>query len=173
MTPILLFDGECAVCRGIGRWVERAASRAAGPPSIDARPIGQDPAALRRLNPQLDIWAAYASPHVLMPDGSMKLGGAAVAEVFRRLPETKWFAGIFDIHLLGTQPFQAMLNFAYAVLADIRPLLGCESCGRPRLWVRPLAWIVNQAKALLGHAPDAKSARHFTALRKAAPGVRL
>jgi hypothetical protein len=52
------------------------------------RPIGDDPEALLSLNPDLDIWGAYATIHLLMPDGSMKLGGEAVAEVLRNLPTT-------------------------------------------------------------------------------------
>ena len=58
------------------------------------------------LNPDLDIWDAYATIHVLMPDGSMKLGGEAVAEVLRDLRNTKWFAWIFAVSMFGFRPFQ-------------------------------------------------------------------
>ena len=95
------------------------------------RPIGQDPEELRALNPDLNIWDAYATIHLLMPDGSMKLGGEAVAEVLRNLPSTRWFSWTFGINVFGTRPFQAMLNVAYAILADVRPVFGCESCGTP------------------------------------------
>ena len=84
--PILLFDDECAVCRHIARWVQKLARTKSGETSIIERPIGNDPELLRSLNPDLDIWDAYATIHVLMPDGSMKLGGEAVAEVLRNLP---------------------------------------------------------------------------------------
>jgi hypothetical protein len=40
-----------------------------------------------------------------MPDGAMKLGGEAIAEVLRRLPNTEWFAGIFALRLSGHRPF--------------------------------------------------------------------
>jgi hypothetical protein len=50
------------------------------------------------LHPDLDIWDAYETIHVMMPDGSMKLGGEAVAEVLRNLPNTKWFAASFRFH---------------------------------------------------------------------------
>ena len=169
MTPILLFDGECEVCRRIAQWVEHSAQRQPGPPAITVRPIGQDPAALRALNPNLDIWEAYAAPHVLMPDGTMPRAGDAVAEVFRCLPNTRWFAGIFAIHVFGARPFQIMLNAAYRVLADIRPLLGCESCGGPSPWVRPLLWIVNQAKYLAGRTHKAASGPHTSSVRKFSP----
>ena len=90
--PILLFNDECAVCRHIGHWVQRSAQSKSGETSLIVQPIGDDPERLRLLNPDLDIWDAYETIHVLMPDGSMKLGGEAVAEVLRRLPNTKWFA---------------------------------------------------------------------------------
>jgi predicted DCC family thiol-disulfide oxidoreductase YuxK len=165
MTPILLFDGDCHVCRIIAHWIERSAKQPSGPPSIIVQAIGQDPAVLHALNPTLDIWAAYADPHVLMPDGSMLRAGYAVAEVFRLLPNTRWFAGIFAIRLFGKRPFQTVLNAGYVVLADIRPLLGCDSCGRPSPWVRPLIWLANQIKALTGRPPKT-AVRHFTHVKK-------
>src|SRR5271170_4725352 len=139
---LLLFDGECGVCRRIARWVQDS-----GETSIIERPIGDDPEALRLLNPDLDIWDAYATIHLLMPDGSMKLGGEAVAEVLRNLPDTEWFTWTFAISVFGVRPFQAILNLAYTILADVRPLFGCESCGTPNLWVKSIRWMIKQAKA--------------------------
>jgi predicted DCC family thiol-disulfide oxidoreductase YuxK len=140
--PILLFNDECSVCRHIAGWVQRSAQTKTGEVSIIALPIGDDPQRLRALNPGLDIWDAYATVHVLMPDASMKTGGEAVAEVLRNLPNTHWFAWIFAVSVFGFRPFQALLNLAYVVLADMRPTLGCESCGEPSPLLRPLHWIV-------------------------------
>ena len=72
-----------------------------------------------------------------MPDGTMKLGGEAVAEVLRRVPVARWATPCLDFHVFGARPFQAMLDLAYRALDDVRPILGCESCGRPKPWVRP------------------------------------
>jgi hypothetical protein len=77
-SPTLLFNDECKVCRRIARWVRTSAQTKSGDARIAERPIGDDPEALRSLNPDLDIWKAYATIHLLMPDGSMKLGGEAV-----------------------------------------------------------------------------------------------
>ena len=162
--PILLFDDECAVCRHIAHRVQRLAQTKSGGTTIIERPIGNDPELLRSLNPDLDIWDAYATIHVVMPDGSMKLGGEAVAEVLRSLPATEWFTGTFAISVFGFRPFQAVLNFAYAILADIRPLLGCESCGTPRFWVRPIHWMIKWTKAIFGDHSKPTPAPHFTAL---------
>jgi hypothetical protein len=160
--PILLFNDECGVCRRIARWVERSAQIKSGEVTIIEKPIGDDPDALRLLNPDLDIWEAYATIHLLMPDGSMKRGGEAVAEVLRRLSNTKWLARSFSVSVFGVRPFQSMLNLAYTILAGVRPLLGCESCGAPSLWMRPIRWVVRSAKALVGKGSHHGPILHFT-----------
>jgi predicted DCC family thiol-disulfide oxidoreductase YuxK len=157
--PILLFNDECGVCRRIAGWV-----RNSGETSIVERPIGDDPEALRSLNPGLDIWDAYATIHLLMPDGSMKLGGEAVAEVLRSVPHTRWFTSIFATSVFGFRPFQALLNLAYTLLADVRPLFGCESCGPPSTFVRPVRWMIQWAKAALAAGREPDPIAHFTPL---------
>jgi predicted DCC family thiol-disulfide oxidoreductase YuxK len=161
-NPLLLFDGECGVCRHIAHWVRELARRKSGETTIDEQPIGDDPEALRLLHPDLDIWDAYATIHVLMPDGSMKLGGEAVAEVLRNLPGTKWLARSFAIRIFGFRPFQMALNVAYAILADIRPLFGCESCGTGSLWMKPLLWIAKWVKTTVGDQHHPRPAPNFT-----------
>jgi predicted DCC family thiol-disulfide oxidoreductase YuxK len=158
--PILLFNDECAVCLRIGHWVRKSAQSKPGESTIIVRPIGDDPEALRSLHPDLDIWDAYETIHVLMPDGSMKLGGEAVAEVLRNLPNTKWFAFGFSVRIFGFRPFQMVLNVAYAILSDVRPLFGCESCGTTSLWVRSIGRIVKWTNAMFGKNPHPSP--HFT-----------
>jgi len=162
--PILLFNDECGVCRRIAHWVQKSAQSTSGETSIIERPIGSDPEALRALNPDLDIWDAYATIHVLMPDGSMKLGGEAVAEVLRNLPNTKWFTWSFAVSMFGFRPFQMILNVAYAILADVRPLFGCESCGTPPFWVKPIWWTIKRVKAIFGISIHPSPTPHFTPL---------
>jgi predicted DCC family thiol-disulfide oxidoreductase YuxK len=167
-NPVLLFNDECAVCRRIGNWVKKSAVDKSGNASIVVRPIGDDPEELRLLNPELDIWDAYATIHVLMPDGSMKVGGEAVAEVLRDLRNTKWFAWTFAISIFGFRPFQMAMNVAYVILADVRPLFGCESCGKPSFWVRPIAPTIKWVKSLLGESPATSAAAHFSSLSASA-----
>jgi predicted DCC family thiol-disulfide oxidoreductase YuxK len=153
--PVLLFNDECAVCRRIATWVQKSATSKGRESRIVVQPIGDDPEALRKLDPKLDIWDAYATIHVLMPDGSMKLGGEAVAEVLRSLPNTRWFAWLFAIGLFGFRPFQLVLDLGYTILADTRPLFGCESCGTPS-WVRPFVRMKQFARSLFrkrSHSP--------------------
>lgn len=172
--PLLLYDDECGVCRYIAGWVRRSARAPTGPDAVDLQPIGEDPVALHALNPSLSIWDAYDTIHLLMPDGSMRLGGQAIATLLRLLPNTRWYAGIFTLRILGWQPFQQALDLAYAALSAIRPVFGCESCGRLRGWMRPFAWVaarvgVSAAVApAQGKAPAA--AAHFTPRK---PGTSL
>ena len=163
-TSILLFNDECGVRRSIASWVKKQAQAGSGATSIVVRPIGQDPDELLSLNQGLNIWDAYATIHLLMPDGSMKLGGEAVGEVLRHLPSTRWFAWTFAISVFGVRPFQAILNLAYAILADVRPVFGCESCGTPSPWVRPIRWIVKWVQSLFGGLHHPSPSRHFTSL---------
>ncbi len=165
--PILLFDDECGVCRRIARWVRQSAEGKTGEPSLAVRPIGNDPLELRSLDPDLDIWDAYTTIHLLMPDGSKRLGGEAVAEVLRRLPNTRWLAGSFAIRLFGFRPFQAILNAAYAILADVRPLFGCESCGVPAIWVRPISRTIKWVRGSFGPRRHPSPPPHFTPLAAA------
>jgi predicted DCC family thiol-disulfide oxidoreductase YuxK len=136
--PLLLFNDECGVCRRISRWVQKSAKSKSGESTINELPIGENPDALKVLNPGLNIWDAYATIHLLMPDGSMKLGGEAVAEVLRHIPNTRWFSWTFGVRIFGYRPFQAILDVCYAILADLRPLFGCESCGAPKFWMKPI-----------------------------------
>jgi predicted DCC family thiol-disulfide oxidoreductase YuxK len=163
VKPILLFNDQCGVCRRIARWVGRSERHMPVPPSIVVRAIGEDPEALKVLNPNLDIWDAYATIHMLMPDGSMKRGGEAVGEVLRNLRSTKWFARSFTVSLLGVRPFQIILNAAYAILADVRPLFGCESCGTRGFGVRPIALTIEWATSLFGAKRHRRA--HFTSLK--------
>ena len=163
-APILLFNDECGVCRIIAHWVKDKAKARSGVTSIVVRPIGQDPDDLRALNQGLNIWDAYATIHLVMRDGSMRLGGEAVAEVLRDLPSTKWFSWTFAISVFGIRPFQAILNLAYVILADVRPVFGCESCGTPSPWVRPIRWSVKWTASLFGASHHSGPSPHFTLL---------
>jgi predicted DCC family thiol-disulfide oxidoreductase YuxK len=170
IVPLLLYDDGCATCSRIARWVHKSANGRQGEPTIVERPVGNDPVELRRLNPGLDIWDAYAVSHVIMPDGSMKLGSEAVAEVLRRLPVTKWLTPCFDIRIIGVRPFQAILDLAYRVLDDIRPLLGCDSCGRSKPWVRPIERLMKWAKPSSRQSAKPEPVVHFRPLPVARQG---
>jgi len=170
--PILLYNGECAVCIRVAAWVRASEP---GTPVIDVRPIGDDPEAIAQLHPGLDIWDAYETVHLLMPDGSMKTGGAAVAEVLRRLPNTRWSSGLLNAHVGGIRPAAALVDLGYNVLADVRPLLGCASCGSTNAAVRSvhetLDWLGRtlraERRALV--PPFRSASRHVPRLKQKTP----
>jgi predicted DCC family thiol-disulfide oxidoreductase YuxK len=166
--PILLFNDECAVCRRIARWVRMSAESASGAPPVIVQAIGDDPRALRSMNPRLNIWDAYETIHILMPNGSMKLGGEAVAEVLRSLPNCTWFAWVFALRIFGLRPFQLALNWGYALLSEVRPLLGCESCGIPSPRVQFIASMIDNVSGKSKENGRPKPIPHFTA-RPASP----
>lgn len=146
--PILLYNANCQVCRVLSGWVKR--QDASGRDLIDERPIGGDPSALTALSPGLDIWKVYEKIHLIMPDGEVKIGGKAIAEVLKSLPATSWFAGIFDLGIGEFKPFLVLLDGAYNVLDAIRPALGCESCGGGPVawWALPIKWTADAFKAV-------------------------
>lgn len=146
--PVLLFNDQCQVCRVLSSWVKK--QDASGKDLIDERPIGDDPDALAAIHPELDIWTAYEKIHVVMPNGELKTGGAAIAEVLKRLPATRWFAGAFELELFGKKPLLAGLEVAYQILDKARPALGCESCGGGVVpwWAKPIEWGVKAYKAV-------------------------
>ncbi len=148
--PVLLYNSGCEVCQVLSSWVKAADLK--GDDLIDERPLPNDPAALARIHPGLDIWQAYEEIHVVMPDGRLLKGGAAIAEVLKRLPHTSWLSGALELELFGTKPGVAALHAAYKLLDAIRPAIGCSSCGGGPVawWAKPIQWTANAVKWLLG-----------------------
>lgn len=157
-TPLL--DDAACVCRHFVVSVRMLAVSGSGHTTIIERPTGTDAELLRTMN--LDTWDAYESIHLLMPDGSMKVGREAVAEVFRKMPHARWLAWAFAVDVYGIRPFQLVLNAGYAVLSDVRPIFGCESCSTQSSWLKPMAWTAERAKALTGGPHRVAPAVHFT-----------
>ena len=94
----------------------------------------------------------------------MRVGGEAVAEVLRCLPRTRNLASLLNVSLMGVRPFQSTLNLAYLILDDIRPLFGCESCGRPKPWVRPIQHLSSWFESVTGTVRPSPGAPHFKPL---------
>ncbi len=146
--PILLYNDQCETCQVLSAWVKKR--DLSGGDLIDERPIGHDPAVLAALDPRLDMWDVYEKIHVLMPNGDIKKGGAAIGEVLRRLPGTKWMGPLLDIEIGGTRPFEKVVDAGYTTLDALRPALGCSSCGGGpvKWWAKPVKWIADGIKAI-------------------------
>lgn len=152
--PVLLFNGQCETCKVLSSWVKQ--KDASGKDLIDERPIPSTPEELARLNPDLDIWKVYEEIHLLMPDGSVKKGGEAIAEVLKRLPGQGWYTWAFDVSVFGFKPGMLALEGAYKLLDAIRPALGCSSCGGGPVawWAKPIKWTADAVKWLMGKGKD-------------------
>jgi hypothetical protein len=159
-----LVNDECGLCRRLGRWLEVFSAVRPGKAGFVVQAIGGDPEALALLHPGLDIWDAYATVHLLMPDGSTLLGGEAVAEILREMPRTRWLARCFDLEIQGFKPFQGLLNWGYAIVSDLRPLLGCESCGSSNFWVKSISRVLTKLR-MGGRAGRLGPASHFASRR--------
>jgi predicted DCC family thiol-disulfide oxidoreductase YuxK len=77
---VLIFDGECSVCRGAVDWI-----RARSNPGGFELGSGHDEALSARF-PFLDKSACLSAAHLVLPDGKVVAGEQAAAEVFARLP---------------------------------------------------------------------------------------
>ncbi len=156
--PVLLYNSHCEVCQALSSWVK--AADLCGEDLIDERPLPDDPEELARIHPDLDIWKAYEEIHLVMPDGRLEKGGAAIAEVLKRLPNTGWYSWTFDVRLLGARPGVAVLHAAYKFLDAIRPALGCSSCGGGPVvwWARPIRWGADLVRWLRGTQPPGAGA---------------
>lgn len=159
--PILLYNDQCETCQVLSAWVKKR--DLTGGDLIDERPIGHDPAELAALDPRLDMWDVYEKIHMLMPDGEIKKGGAAIGEVLRRLPGTRWMGPLLDISIGGVRPFEKVVDVGYTTLDALRPALGCSSCGGGpvKWWAKPVKWIADGVKAvyrLFSGKPEAPKA---------------
>lgn len=117
--PVLLFDGRCAFCR---RWVARlrAWDRAGRIETLDG--------ALRQSRPDLPPISDVAmdrAMQLVLPDGRVVGGGAALREAMRFLP------GGAPLRLVLSLPgIRTGVDAGYAWVAARRHRVGCgDSCG--------------------------------------------
>ncbi|HEY5765119.1 MAG TPA: DUF393 domain-containing protein [Candidatus Deferrimicrobiaceae bacterium] len=83
---ILIYDGECSVCRRAVEWIR---SRAL-PESLEFLSLHSEE--LTRRFPSLDPAECRRAAHLVLPGGSVLAGERAAPEVFDRLPGYRWAA---------------------------------------------------------------------------------
>ncbi|MGA6993810.1 MAG: DUF393 domain-containing protein [Candidatus Deferrimicrobiaceae bacterium] len=84
--PVLIYDGECPVCRGAVDWI-RARS---DPGTFEFFSCHSED--LPRRFPQVTKSACLSAAHLVLPDGRVLAGEQAAAEVFAHLPAYGWLA---------------------------------------------------------------------------------
>ncbi len=114
---VLIYDGECAMCRASALWLMRLAlSRGA----LEILPCRSEPRRARF--PRVSDEACMAAMQLVLPDGRVLAGADAVPELLRRIRGLGWLAALFA--LPGARPVARRF---YAWVAKNRMRL---SCGR-------------------------------------------
>jgi predicted DCC family thiol-disulfide oxidoreductase YuxK len=114
---VLVYDGECSLCRASALWLMRRAL-AGGSESLEILPCGSP---LRRARyPQISDEACRAAMQLVLPGGGVRSGADAVPEILARIPRWRWLGRLLD--LPGAR---ALRRRAYAWIARHRMQLGC------------------------------------------------
>lgn len=118
MAPaVLVYDGECAMCRASALWLMRRALNG-GARTLELMPC-RSPARRARF-PQIDDAACMVAMQLVLPDGRIVSGADAVPEILERIPRWRWVRRLFD--LPGARAFARR---AYAWIARNRMELSC------------------------------------------------
>ncbi len=89
--PVLIYDGECPVCRSAVEWI-RARS---GPEDFEFFSCHSEDLPLRF--PHIGKSACLAAMHLVLPDGRVLAGEEAAPEILLRLRRWRWAAALFRL----------------------------------------------------------------------------
>jgi ubiquinone biosynthesis monooxygenase Coq7 len=115
---VLIYDGDCAMCRGSALWLMRRAL-GNGAEELEILPC-RSPARRARF-PQIDEAACLTAMQLVLPDGRILSGADAVPELLGRMPGWRWLRRAFDVP--GARP---VARRAYAWIARNRMQLSCR-----------------------------------------------
>jgi predicted DCC family thiol-disulfide oxidoreductase YuxK len=116
-TAVLIYDGECAMCRGSALWLMRLALSGG---ALEILPCRSEPRRVRF--PRISDEACTTAMQLVLPDGRVLTGADAVPELLRRIRGLGWLAALFA--LPGARPLARRF---YTWVARNRMRL---SCGR-------------------------------------------
>ena len=88
---MLIYDGECPVCRGAVEWI-RARS---GPEYFEFLSCHSEDLPLRF--PHIGKSACLAAMHLVLPDGKVLAGEQSAPEILLRLRRWRWAAALFRL----------------------------------------------------------------------------
>jgi predicted DCC family thiol-disulfide oxidoreductase YuxK len=114
---VLIYDGECAMCRASALWLMRLALSSG---RLEILPCRSTPRRARF--PRLSDEACMTAMQLVLSDGRVLTGADAVPELLRRIRGLGWLATVFA--LPGVQPLARRF---YAWVAQNRMRV---SCGR-------------------------------------------
>ena len=117
---VLIYDGACGLCRGRVCWISRRAVRGY------FEFLHCQAAERRARYPWMRDETCLEAMQLILPDGRLLVGDAAIPEILRRLRGWRWVAGLF--RLPGIEILAPRL---YAWVARHRYQISCL-IGRPR-----------------------------------------
>jgi predicted DCC family thiol-disulfide oxidoreductase YuxK len=115
----LIYDGECAMCRGSALWLMRRALSAGRLEILPCR-AGER----RERFPQVAEAECMTAMQLVLPDGRVLSGADAVPELLRRIRGWGWVAAVFA--LPGIRP---LARRVYAWIARNRMKISCALPG--------------------------------------------
>jgi predicted DCC family thiol-disulfide oxidoreductase YuxK len=116
---VLVYDGDCAVCRASALWLMR---RALSRGLLEILPCRS---AVRRARyPAITDAACMTAMQLVLPDGRVLAGADAVPELLRRIRGWGWLARLFA--LPGARP---LARRVYARIAANRMKISCALAG--------------------------------------------
>ena len=118
---VLIYDGECSMCRASALWLMRRAL-GGGARDLEILPC-RSPVRLERY-PFIADETCMAAMQLVLPDGRVLAGADAAPEILRRIPRWRWVAALFA--LPGARP---VARRAYAWIARNRMRLSCARRG--------------------------------------------
>lgn len=112
--PVLIYDGECSICRSSVAWVRKQDAWGA----IELLPF-QDPACAGRF-PALSREKCLRAVYFADETGTLSRGADAVGRVLERLPGTHWLG-----RTLRLPPVRPLARLGYEIVARVRPRDRC------------------------------------------------
>lgn len=109
---VVIYDGECPVCQGGVRWVERRAL----PGRFEFLPC-QSPERRTRF-PWMTEESCLEAVQLVLSDGRVLSGDAAVPEILKRLRGWRWLARLFrlpGVKFLAPPAYRWVARHRYAI----------------------------------------------------------
>lgn len=105
-SPVLIYDGECPVCRSAVEWVRRRSA----PEAFEYLSCHAEE--LSRRFPSIEKSACLEAMHLVLPDGRVLAGEQAAAEIFPRVRGYRWIGSL--LRLPGSEIITGVLYRRFA-----------------------------------------------------------
>ena len=113
--PVIIYDGECSLCRGSKDWIARRAL----PESLEF--ITCQSNERERRYPHLLLRDCMSAVHIVLPDGRVFAGADAIPHVLSFLKGWRWVAKCLLIF-----PFTFFARHVYGWIARNRQFISCR-----------------------------------------------